>query len=41
MNGPKKHMAEEMIGRFRFKEDLYRYMTQQGKTCLSQLIFIQ
>ena len=26
MNGPKKHMAEEMIGRFRSKEDLYRYI---------------
>ena len=23
-------MAEELLGRFRSKEDLYRYMTQQG-----------
>lgn len=37
MNGPKKHMAEEMLGRFRSKEDLYRYMTQQGKPSLFAL----
>ena len=41
MNGLKKHIAEEMIGRFRSKEDFYRYMTQQDKTCLCQLIFMQ
>lgn len=29
--GPKKHMAEELTSRFRSKEDLYRYLTQQGK----------
>jgi hypothetical protein len=23
-------MAEDLLGRFRSKEDLYRYMTQQG-----------
>ena len=27
----KHHMAEELLGRFRSKEDLYRYMTLQGK----------
>ena len=30
---PKKHMAEDLLSRFRSKEDLYRYMTQQGKPC--------
>jgi hypothetical protein len=25
------HRAEELLGRFRSKEDLYRYMAQQGK----------
>ena len=29
--GPKKYMAEELTQRFRSKEDLYRYLTQQGK----------
>ena len=33
MQQPKKHMAEDLLGRFRSKEDLYRYMTQQGKGC--------
>jgi hypothetical protein len=27
----KRHMAEDLLARFRSKEDLYRYMTQQGK----------
>ena len=31
MKQPKKHMAEDLLSRFRSKEDLYRYMTQQGK----------
>ena len=31
MQQPKKHMAEDLLSRFRSKEDLYRYMTQQGK----------
>ena len=26
-----KHKAEELLARFRSKEDIYRYMTQQGK----------
>ena len=26
------HMAEDLLSRFRSKEDLYRYMTQQGKS---------
>lgn len=26
----KRHMAEDLLSRFRSKEDLYRYMTQQG-----------
>ena len=25
------HPAEELLSRFRSKEDLYRYMTQHGK----------
>ena len=32
MQQPKKHMAEDLLSRFRSKEDLYRYMTQQGKS---------
>ena len=31
MQQPKKHMADDLLSRFRSKEDLYRYMTQQGK----------
>ena len=31
MAQPKRLMAEDLLGRFRSKEDLYRYMTQQGK----------
>jgi len=34
MDGPKKvekHAAEELLSRFRSKEDLYRYMVHQGK----------
>ena len=33
MQRPKLHLAEEFLGRFRKKEDLYRYMTQHGKAC--------
>ena len=29
--GPKKKMPEDLISRFRSKEDLYRYLSQQGK----------
>jgi hypothetical protein len=29
--GPKKIKPEEFISRFRSKEDLYRYLTQQSK----------
>ena len=29
--GPKRHLAEELTNHFRSKEDLYRYLTQQGK----------
>jgi hypothetical protein len=32
MQKPKLHLAEDLLSRFRSKEDLYRYMTQQGKT---------
>ena len=39
MQQPKKHMAEDLLSRFRSKEDLYRYMTQQGKGHLLNLIF--
>lgn len=30
-NKMKSVQAEELLSRFRSKEDLYRYMTQQGK----------
>jgi hypothetical protein len=39
MQRPKLHLAEDLLGRFRSKEDLYRYMTQQGKACNFILIF--
>jgi hypothetical protein len=29
--GPKRKMPEDLISRFRSKEDLYRYLSQQGK----------
>ena len=29
--GPKKVKPEVLLSRFRSKEDLYRYLTQQGK----------
>ena len=29
--GSKRKMQEDFISRFRSKEDLYRYLTQQGK----------
>ena len=32
MQKPKLHMAEDLLSRFRSKEDLYRYMTQQCNT---------
>ena len=41
MEGPKKvekHPAEELLSRFRSKEDLYRYMTQQGKHIVQVLM---
>ena len=31
MQRPKLHLAEDLLSRFRSKEDLYRNMTQQGK----------
>ena len=31
MQQSKKHMAEDLLARFRSKEDLYRYMSHQGK----------
>ena len=31
MQRPKLHLAEDLLSRFLSKEDLYRYMTQQGK----------
>ena len=40
MEGPRKievHPAEELLARFRSKEDLYRYMTQHGKRLESRL----
>jgi len=39
MQKPKLHLAEDLLSRFRSKEDLYRYMTQQGKACNFILIF--
>ena len=39
MQPPKKHLAEDLLSRFRSKEDLYRYMTQQGKARLLILTF--
>ena len=39
MQQPKKHMAEDLLSRFRSKEDLFRYMTQQGKARLLTLTF--
>ena len=30
--GPKRKMPEDLISRFRSKEDLYRYLSQQGKS---------
>ena len=39
MQRPKLHLAEDLLGRFRSKEDLYRYMTQQGKVYLFILSF--
>ena len=33
MNQPKLHMIEDLLSRFRSKEDLYRYIFQQGKSC--------
>ena len=29
--GPKKKLPEDLISRFRSKEDLYRFLSQQGK----------
>ena len=29
--GPKRKMPEDLTSRLRSKEDLYRYLTQQGK----------
>jgi len=44
MEGPRKieiHPAEELLSRFRSKEDLYRYMTQHGKlSSLNSMIII-
>ena len=31
---PKLQMAEDLLSRLRSKEDFYRYMTQQGKSCI-------
>ena len=39
MQRPKLHLAEDLLSRFRSKEDLYRYMTQQGKDRLLTLNF--
>ena len=36
----KRHMAEDLLSRFRSKEDLYRYMTQQGKGGTSLTMYL-
>ena len=36
---PKKIKPEELISRFRSKEDLYKYLTQQGSGLEKFLIF--
>jgi hypothetical protein len=41
MAQPKRMMAEDLLGRFRSKEDLYRYMTHQGKSSRLLLTFLQ
>ena len=33
MNQSELHIAEDVLSRFRSKEDLYRYMTQRGNGC--------
>ena len=30
-----KHLPEEMLNRFRSKEDLYKYLTQQGNRLIN------
>ena len=35
--GPKRHKPEDLLSRFRSKEDLYRYLTQQGKIISGRL----
>ena len=39
--GPKRRMPEDFVSRFRSKEDLYRYLTQQGKIRHGKWILIQ
>ena len=39
--GPKKIKPEELISRFRSKEDLYKYLTQQGKILEKCSIMLQ
>lgn len=39
--GPKRYKAEELISRFRSKEDLYRYLTQQGKSTFEWCLTVQ
>ena len=41
MNQPKLHMDEDLLSRFRSKEDLYRYMTQQSMGCPIILTLVQ
>ena len=38
--GPKKIKPEELLSRFRSKEDLYRYLTLQGKIVTQWLIML-
>ena len=34
---PNRHKPEDLLSRFRSKEDLYRYFTQQGKRISGRL----
>ena len=36
----KRHMAEDLLARFRSKEDLYRYLTQQRKASPIRMILL-
>ena len=39
-NSHKHVLAQELSGRFRSKDDLYRYLTQQGRLFIYNLTFV-